>query len=129
MRIDPLADALTSIRNHEGAAKRECIIRPASKLLGEVLRVMQKNEYIGTYEFVDDGMEGMFKIRLAGRINNCRTIKPRYAVRKSEFEKYEKRYLPARDVGMLIVSTPKGVMTHTEAKDAAVGGKLIAFVY
>ena len=71
MRIDPLTDALTSIRNHEGAAKKDCIIRPASKLLGEVLKVMQKNEYINTYEFVDDGMEGMFKIRLAGKINNC----------------------------------------------------------
>src|SRR3989338_9897171 len=129
MRIDPLTDALTSIRNHEGSAKKDCIIRPASKLLGELLRVMQKNEYIGTYEFVDDGMEGMFKITLAGKINNCRVIKPRYAVRKDEFEKYEKRYLPAKDIGMLIVSTPKGVMTHREAKEAAIGGRLIAFVY
>src|SRR3989344_454135 len=126
-RIDPLTDALTSIKNSENAAKKECTIRPASRLLGEVLKVMQKNEYIGTYEFVDDGMEGLFKIRLSGTINNCKTIKPRYAVGRNEFEKYEKRYLPAKDMGMLIVSTPKGVMTHREAKESAIGGRLIAF--
>ena len=128
-RIDPLTDALTSIKNSENAAKKECTIRPASRLLGEVLKVMQKNEYIGTYEFVDDGMEGLFKIRLSGTIKNCKAIKPRYAVGRNEFEKYEKRYLPAKDMGMLIVSTPKGVMTHREAKESAIGGRLIAFVY
>src|SRR3989344_1136772 len=109
-RLDPLTDALVNIRNHEIAAKKTCVIRPASKLLGEILRVMQEKNYIGTYEFIDDGRDGMYKVNLLGRINQCRAIKPRYAVKKTEFEKFEKRYLPSRDIGTLIVSTPRGVM-------------------
>lgn len=128
-QIDPLADALINIKNHEKAAKKECIIRPASKLLGEVLRVMQENGYISKYELVEDGREGMYKTVLAGKINECRVIKPRYSVKKTEFEKYEKRYLPSRDIGMLVVSTPAGVMTHKNAKNKSTGGKLLAYLY
>jgi len=126
---DPLADALINIKNHERAAKKECIIRPASKLLGEILRVMKENGYISAYEFVDDGREGMYKAVLVGKINECQAVKPRYSVKKTEFEKYEKRYLPSRDVGMIIVTTPKGVMTHASAKRELIGGKLLAYVY
>lgn len=128
-RIDPLSDALINIKNHEKAAKKECIIRPASRLLGEVLKVMQESGYISTYEFVDDGRDGMYKAILLGKINECRTIKPRYSVKKTEFEKYEKRYLPSRDIGAIIVTTPKGVMTHLKARRESVGGKLLAFIY
>ncbi len=44
-------------------------------------------------------------------------------------EKYESRYLPAQDFGVLILTTTKGVLSHTEAKKMGVGGKLLAFVY
>ncbi|MFH1257193.1 MAG: 30S ribosomal protein S8 [Candidatus Diapherotrites archaeon] len=127
--VDPIADALVNIKNHENASKKLCIVRPAAKLLGEILRVMQEQGYISTYEFVDDGREGLYKINLMGKINECKAIKPRYAVRKNEFERYEKRYLPAKDVGSLIVSTPRGVMTHNGAKEKEIGGRLIAYIY
>jgi len=129
MSSDPIADALIALKNSDAAAKRECIFRPASKLLGEILRVMQKEGYLNSFEFIDDGRDGSYRIELLGKINNCRAIKPRYAVKKSEFERYEKRYLPARDVGTLIVTTPKGVLTHREAKEKGIGGKLLAFIY
>ena len=128
-RLDPMADALISIKNSENVAKDECIIRPASRLIGEILRVMQKFGYVGLYEFVDDGREGMYKIKLKGTINECKAIKPRYAVKKDSFDKFEKRYLPAKNFGILIVSTPKGVMSHKEAADEKLGGRLLAFVY
>ena len=44
-------------------------------------------------------------------------------------EKYEKRYLPAKQFGILIISTPKGLMTHVQAMDKKTGGKLIAYCY
>ena len=128
-RTDSIADALTHLKNSEGAAKRECMIRPASRLLKEIFRIMQSNGYIGTFEFVDDGREGMFKVQLVGKVNEARAIKPRYAVSKNEFEKFEKKYLPAYDVGTIIVSTPQGVLTHTEAKERNIGGRLLAYVY
>jgi len=46
-----------------------------------------------------------------------------------EYEKWEKRFLPAFDFGLLIVSTSQGVMTHKEAREKGIGGRLIAYVY
>ncbi len=128
-RNDTIADALTNIKNNENAAKMECTIRPASKLLKEVLRIMKDKGYISGFEPIDDRREGMLRVQLAGKINECAAIKPRYAVRKNEFEKYEKRYLPSFDVGTIIVSTSKGVFTHTQAKEKELGGRLLAYVY
>ena len=126
---DPIADALVSIKNNDNAAKKECMYRPASKLLGEVLKVMQAEGYISSYEFIEDGRDGIYRIGLVGKINECKAIKPRHPVKKNKYEKFEKRYLPARDVGTIVVSTPKGVLSHTEAKQKGLGGRLIAFVY
>jgi len=127
--VDPVADALITMKNSDVVAKRECTYRPATKLLGEILKVMQRHGYIASFEFVDDSREGIYKIRLAGKINECKAIKPRHAVKKDEFERFEKRYLPSKDVGIMIVSTPKGVVTHKEAKESGTGGRLLAFVY
>jgi small subunit ribosomal protein S8 len=90
---------------------------------------MQLNGYIGEFEFIDDGRSGKFKVQLLGRINRCGAIKPRFPVRIEEFEEWEKKFLPSRDIGILIVSTPKGVVSHKEAKEKRVGGRLLAFVY
>ncbi|MEM3696660.1 MAG: 30S ribosomal protein S8 [Candidatus Bathyarchaeia archaeon] len=127
--MDTLANGLITIMNNELRNKRECVISPASKLLGRVLRIMQLNGYIGEFEFVDDGRSGKFKVQLLGRINKCGAIKPRFAVKVDEFEEWEKKFLPSRDVGILIISTPKGVLSHREAKEKRLGGRLTAFVY
>jgi small subunit ribosomal protein S8 len=108
--------------------KRGCVV-PASTLVKNVLTVMQKTGYIGEFEFVDDGKSGEFKVSLIGRINKSRVIRPRFAVKKDEFEKWETRYLPAKGFGVLIVSTPKGVMSQKEAEQGGLGGRLLGFVY
>jgi small subunit ribosomal protein S8 len=128
MLQDPLADALSTIKNAERVGKKECVTR-ASKLIKAVLKVMQDHGYIGNLEFIDDGKSGKFKIELKGKIIDTNVIKPRFSVRLNEFEKFEKRFLPAREIGLLILSTPKGVMDHKKAKELKVGGKLLAFVY
>jgi small subunit ribosomal protein S8 len=127
--MDTLANGLTTVMNNEMRNKRECIISPASKLLGRILRIIQLNGYIGEFEFIDDGRSGKFKVQLLGRINKCGAIKPRFSVRMDEFEEWEKKFLPSREVGMLIVSTSKGVLSHKEAMEKRMGGRLLAFVY
>lgn len=127
--MDTLANGLTTIKNNEMRNKRECIISPASKLLGRVLRIMQLNGYIGEFEFVDDGRSGKFKVQLLGRINKCGAVRPRYSLKIDEFEEWEKKILPSRDVGTMVISTPKGVLSHKEAREKHLGGKLLAFVY
>ena len=89
---DPLANCLSTIMNNEMRNKRECIVFPASKLIGNVLKVIQRHGYIGEFEFIDDGRTGKFRIQLLGRINKCGVIKPRYSVKVKEIEEFEKRY-------------------------------------
>ncbi len=126
---DPLADALTHIKNTERVGKMECTIKQASTLIGNVLSVMKEGGYLAEFEFVEDGRGGFFKVKLRGTINDCNAIKPRFYVRMRDFEKWEKRLLPAHDFGMLIVTTPKGVMAHEKAMESGLGGQLLAFVY
>jgi len=127
--MDTLANGLTTIVNNEMRNKRECVISPASKLLGRVLRIMQLNGYIGEFEFIDDGRSGKFKVQLLGRINKCGAIRPRFSIRIDEFEEWEKKFCPSREVGILVISTQKGVLSHKDAKEKRMGGKLLAFVY
>ncbi|MDI6858874.1 MAG: 30S ribosomal protein S8 [Methanocellales archaeon] len=126
MLLDPLANALSTIKNAENIGKQECVVK-ASKLIGSVLKVMQDQGYISGFEFIND--EKSFKVQLHGKINKCGVIKPRFSVRKTEFEKWEKQFLPARDFGALILTTSEGVISHYEAKEKGVGGKLLAYVW
>lgn len=128
MRHDILSDVMSAIKNADRVGKREVIV-PASKLVKEVLMIFQKNEYVGNFEMIEDGRGNMFKISLFGKINNCGSIRPRYSVGVDEFEKFERSFLPAKDVGIIIVSTSSGMVSFRDAKEKKIGGKLIAFVY
>ncbi|MCS7386270.1 MAG: 30S ribosomal protein S8 [archaeon GB-1867-005] len=127
--MDTLSNALATIMNNEIRGRKDCIITPASKLIANVLRVMQRYGYVGEIELIDDGRSGKIRVQLLGRINKCGAIKPRFPVKYKKIEEWEKQYLPARDVGILIVSTPKGVISHKEAKQMKIGGILLAYVY
>ncbi len=120
---------LSSLLNNERRHKHECIVYPASKLMGQVLRVMQKYGYVGEFEFVDDGRGGKFKVQLLGRINDCGGVRPRFSSKISELETWGKRYLPSRDVGILILTTPSGVLAHKDARESGAGGQLLGYVY
>src|SRR2546423_9176326 len=129
MLQDPLTDAMSTIRNAEAAGKTECVIRPASKLIGRVLKVMQDHGYIQSFELIEDGRGNLYRVALVGSINNCGVIKPRFAVRRTELEKWEARYLPAQDFGVLILTTTEGVISQTQAKQIGVGRELIPLLY
>jgi small subunit ribosomal protein S8 len=127
--MDTIANGLITIMNNELRRKKECIITPASKLLGNVLRVVQMNGYIGEFEYIDDGRSGKFRVQLLGRINKCGAIRPRYAVKSKDIERWEKSFLPSREIGIIAVSTSKGIISHKDAVQKDIGGLLLAFVY
>jgi len=127
--LDPLADAMSTVKNAENVGKSDCLIHPASKLIGNTLKVMADLGYIGEFEFIDDGKSGMFRVELLGKINKCGVIKPRFSTKVSDLEKWEKRFLPARNFGVLMISTCRGVMSHVEAREQGIGGQLLAYVY
>lgn len=129
MEHDLLARALSAIKNAEARGKSKVIVRPVSKLLKTILNLLKKESYIKDFKFIEDNKGGIFEIELAGIINKIGVIKPRFSVKLDGYEKFEERYLPAKDFGRIIVSTPKGVMTHIEAKQKKLGGVLLAYVY
>ena len=129
MQFDPLSDAFVRIYNAEQAGHYEVSINPASKLLESMLTIMQSSGYVGEFERIADGRGDAFRVELVGAINRCGVIKPRHSVKRADFDKWESRYLPARDFGLLIVSTNQGVMNHHEAKKERVGGRLLAYSF
>ena len=128
MRHDLISDVLSAINNGDKVGKKEAVT-PSSKLVKNILLIMQKHKYIGNFELIDDGRGGKFKIQLVGAVNKCGSIRPRFAVTKDNYEKYKRRFLPASGFGMMIVSTDKGMMTHREAESQKLGGRLIAYCY
>ena len=126
---DPLANAMSIVLTDEKLGRSESKIRPSSKIIKRVFDVMKANKYVGDFEEIKDGKGDMIKLNLIGNINKCGAIKPRYSLKKNDFEKFEERYLLARDMGILIVSTPAGIITHKEAKKKGIGGKLLAYCY
>jgi small subunit ribosomal protein S8 len=129
---DTLSAHLSAIYNAELRGQREVILMPASKLTVSVLKVLQKEGYIGDFEYIDDGRWGKFRVTLLGHINKIGTIMPRTPVTYRELlrlPEHLRRYLASRDLGYLIISTSQGVMTHKDAMQKRLGGILIAYVY
>ena len=126
---DPLANVLSFIKNYEKLGRIELFTTNNSKVIKKVLQIMQDEGYIGKFEEIEDGKGNILKINLLGKINKVGVTKPRFAVKKTEFDKFEKRFLPARGFGILIVTTSKGIMTNTEAKKKGLGGKLLCYCY
>jgi small subunit ribosomal protein S8 len=129
MRHDPLNDAISTIKNAERTGKGECVLKPKSKLLMSVLQIMQAKGYVGELEVSDGIRGGSIRVRLVRQINDCGVIKPRFPVKNSEFARWEKRYLPSQGFGLIVVSTSKGIMSHDDAKEQGLGGRLIVYAY
>jgi len=129
MLNDTLANALSKMKNAENVGRDKIILAPSSKIIVQILKLLKDEGYITDYKEQKDMRGGSIVVNLAKQINNIGSIKPRFSVTLDEFEKFEKRYLPARDFGRIIISTPKGIMTHIQARKERIGGVLLAYVY
>lgn len=98
--MDLLAEALNIVLVHKNAGKDECKVL-SSKLVGEVLKIMQREGYIGKFEQVSEGIATYFIIRGIGPINDCGTIKPRAPLKLTEVDAAEEQYLPSKEFGVL----------------------------
>ena len=129
MLNDPLANVLSYINNHEKLGRKEIVVENNSKLIRKVLGILNVHNYVGEFKELEDGKGNLLQITLLGTVNKIGVIKPRFNVKKDDFEKFEKRYLPAKDFGVIIVSTSQGLMTHVEAKEKNLGGRLVCYCY
>lgn len=126
MSHDVVADGLNMLRNAEKAGKENIKINIISNLLIEILKIMKQEGAIKKYKI--DAKEKSLTVTL-GNLSECKAVKPRFTCSMDQIEKYRRRYLPAREMGTLIVSTNKGLMTHKEALEENIGGCLIAYFW
>jgi len=124
MSQDVISDALNKMLNASRAGKTTVLVKRHSKLLLSVLAIAKLRGYVKNYRVENN----ILNIEI-GRLNSCRAIKPRFIVQVADIEKYSKRYLPAKDIGIVIISTPQGLMTHPVAEEKNLGGALIAYFY
>jgi small subunit ribosomal protein S8 len=126
MSHDVVADGLNMLRNAQKAGKENVEIKIISNVLIEVLKIMKQQGAIKKYKI--DAKEKSLTVTL-GDLSECKAVKPRFTCSVDQIEKYKRRYLPAREIGTIILSTNKGLMTHKEALDENIGGCLIAYFW
>jgi len=126
---DLLNDALLALRHADQDGRPRVEIAPTSKLIGEVLRLFRAHGYLQEFAFLPTGRGGKYEVTLSRRINSCGVVKPRLSVRYDELERFESRFLPAQDFGLLVLSTNQGVIGQAEARERKIGGRLLAYVY
>ena len=128
---DPIADMLTRIRNGL-IARHDAVTMPASNMKKAIAKILLDEGYIKSVDYVDDGLQGQIKIVLKyaqGRESVIKGLKRiskpglRVYARSSEIPKV------LGGLGIAIVSTSKGVMTDKEARNAGVGGEVLAYIW
>ena len=130
MMTDPIADMLTRVRNAAQARHRR-VDMPVSKLKVEIARLLKENHYIHDFKVLEDEKHGVLRLYL------------KYYQEKPVIRELERvsrpglrKYVTVPDIprvrnglGMAILSTSKGVMSDSEAREAKVGGELLAVVW
>lgn len=86
------------------------------------LQILITPGYIGEFEEVDDHRSGKIVIQLNGRLNKCGVISPRFNIKLGEIEKWVTQLLPSRQVGFMVLTTSRGIMSHEEARSKNTGG-------
>ena len=128
---DPVADMLTRIRN-ANSAKHDTVDVPASNLKKAIAQILLDEGYIKSYTVEEDGKQGMIHITLKYLGNKEKVITGLRRVSKPGLRVYagtEEMPRVLKGLGIAIVSTSKGVMTDKKAREAHIGGEVLAFVW
>ena len=128
---DVIADMLTRIRNANDA-KHETVDVPASNLKKSIAQILLEEGYIKNYEIVEDGKQGIIRVTLKYVQGKQKVIHGLRRVSKPGLRIYsncEDMPKVMNGLGIAIVSTSKGVMTDKKARQANVGGEVLAFVW
>ena len=127
---DVIADMLTRIRNANNA-KHETVDIPASNLKKSIAQILLEEGYIKNYQIVEDGKQGIIRVTLK-YVGKQKVIQGLRRVSKPGLRIYsncEDMPKVMNGLGIAIVSTSKGVMTDKKARQANVGGEILAFVW
>ena len=128
---DPIADMLTRIRNANNA-KHDTVDVPASNMKKAIAQILLEEGYIKNFQLIDDGTQGVIRITLKYGAAKEKVISGLRRVSKPGLRVYagaEELPRVLHGLGIAIVSTSKGVMTDKKAREAHVGGEVLAFVW
>ncbi|MBN8237414.1 30S ribosomal protein S8 [Halobacillus kuroshimensis] len=128
---DPIADMLTRIRN-ANMVRHEKLELPASNVKKEIADILKREGFVRDYEFVEDNKQGVLRIFLKYGQNNERVITGVKRISKPGLRVYaNSEELPKvlNGLGIAVVSTSKGVLTDKEAREQAIGGEVLAYVW
>ena len=128
---DPIADLLTRIRN-ANVARHDQLEVPASNLKKEIVDILKREGFIRDFEYIEDSKQGVLRLFLKYGQDNERVITGIKKISKPGLRVYVKAdELPRvlNGLGIAVVSTSKGVLTDKEARQQAVGGEVLAYVW
>ena len=128
---DPIADMLTRIRNAL-VARHDAVTMPASNMKKAIAQILLDEGYIKSVDYIDDGLQGQIKITLKYAQGKESVIRGLKRISKPGLRVYAKSdEIPKvlGGLGIAIVSTSKGVMTDKEARNAGIGGEVLAYIW
>ena len=128
---DPIADMLTRIRN-ANSAKHKTVDVPASKMKTAIAEILFKEGYIKSFELISNENQGIIRITLKYDEKGARVIDGIKRISKPGLRVYAgKEELPRvlNGLGTAIISTSKGLKTDKEAREAGIGGEVIAYIW
>lgn len=108
MSQDRVSDGLNQMMNAVRARKNSVTLKHHSKLLLSILAIAKLKGYVKSYKVENN----MLKVEI-DKLNKCNSIKPRFIVQTEDIDKYIKRYLPAKNLGIIIVTNTRDFKRHT----------------
>ena len=128
---DPIADALTILRNASFAKKAVAELRN-SKIVEEILKIFKKESFISNYKLIKDTKQGILRVYLSYDKDGTPAILGIKRISKPGLRIYKKSdELPKvyGGLGVAVVSTSKGMMTDNEAREGKMGGEIICYTW
>jgi small subunit ribosomal protein S8 len=127
---DPIADMLTRIRNANRVGRRLVLI-PKSKICTGIAAVLSEEGYIEEFDVIDDERQGQIRVKLKYSNTGEKVI---HAIdRESKpgcrvYRKVDELPIVLNGMGIVVISTSKGVMSDRKARENNVGGELLCTV-
>ncbi len=127
---DPIANALTSVRNALHA-KKETVDLPASKLMKQILEIFKNDGYIEDFRLLKNNVQGSFKVYLKyDKKKSCilglrRISRPGLRV----YVRQDKVPRVLSGLGTAVISTSKGVISDKEARKLKCGGEVLCYIW
>ena len=128
---DTIADMLTRIRNANSMGYTDVTV-PASKLKEEIARILKEEGFIADFKVNKDSVQDMMVLNLKYGENKERVITGLRRISKPGLRVYVKaEEVPKvlNGLGISIISTSKGMMTDKEARQASLGGEVLAYIW